>query len=555
MSTTSPVPAAPEDPGSEAARIASLRSLRILDTPPEERFDRITELAALVFAVPIALVSLVDFNRQWFKSCIGLDVSETDREVSFCSHAILSAEPMIIEDAQADPRFADNALVTGPPGIRFYAGAPLSDPAGHRLGTLCVIDVRPRRPTAREIEILRKLARWAEKEVNSIGLDRTTQLLHESEDLYRSVVAAVEEGVVVRDTTGSVVACNASAERILGLPADRIVGRSLTRLPWRAVDAEGAPFGDSDSPAATALLTGQACSGVIVGLCRPDRDTTWITVNARLLIQLGESRPYASVATFADITERRAVDRMQDEFVSVVSHELRTPLASVKGALSLIADGDTGTLPAATSRMTEIALANVDRLGRMVEDILDIERLRSGHASLVTQETDAAALVRSVIAAMQPDAERAGTTLELTSDGASAVLDADRITQVLTNLLGNSIKFSWPGSAIRLSVAEEGGFAVFRVSDQGRGIPKGDLETIFGRFHQVEAADAREKGGTGLGLAICRGIIEQHGGRIWAESVEGRGSTFTFTLPLEAGAGGAATSAEAPPGGLTTTQS
>lgn len=114
MATTPPVPAAPEDPDNEAARLAGLRSLNILDTPSEERFDRITQLAALVFDAPMALVSLVDGDRQWFKSCIGLDVSETNREVSFCSHAIRRGEPMIIEDARTDPRFADNPFVTGP---------------------------------------------------------------------------------------------------------------------------------------------------------------------------------------------------------------------------------------------------------------------------------------------------------------------------------------------------------------------------------------------------------------------------------------------------------
>ena len=413
--------------------------------------------------------------------------------------------------------------------------------------------MKPRALTAREIEILQTLARWAESELNSIGLDRTTQLLEQSEDLHRSVVAAVEEGVVVRDMDGAVLACNASAERILGLPADRIVGQPTTSLPWEAFDADGAPLGNGDGPADFALLTGQAYSDVVVGLRRPDGETTWITVNARPLIRPGESRPYAAVATFADITERRAVERMKDGFVSVVSHELRTPLASVKGALSLIASGDAGALPAAASRMAGIALTNVDRLSRLVEDILDIERLRSGQTSLVTQETDATALMRRVIAAMQPDAERAGTTLELVSDGARAALDADRITQVLTNLLGNSIKFSRPGSIIRLSVAEEDGCAVFRVADQGRGIPEDELETVFGRFHQVEAADAREKGGTGLGLAICRGIVEQHGGRIWAESVEGRGSTFTFTLPLEASTEEPAEGSEVSAGGLTET--
>ncbi|MDO8903217.1 GAF domain-containing protein [Hydrogenophaga sp.] len=131
-------------PRNEARRLDALRSLLILDTPPEERFDRISAFAAKEFDVPIALVSLVDRDRQWFKSNFGLEVCETPRDVSFCSHAILKPEPLVVPDALRDPRFADNPLVTGHPFIRFYAGAGLRLPYGQVVGTLCVLDRRPR---------------------------------------------------------------------------------------------------------------------------------------------------------------------------------------------------------------------------------------------------------------------------------------------------------------------------------------------------------------------------------------------------------------------------
>lgn len=135
-----PAPALAHD----AERLDALRALLILDTPPEERFDRITAFAAREFEVPIALVSLVDQNRQWFKSRVGLDACETPRDISFCGHAIVSPETLVVTDAPSDPRFADNPLVTGPPHIRFYAGAPLVLPEGHIVGTLCLISPRPR---------------------------------------------------------------------------------------------------------------------------------------------------------------------------------------------------------------------------------------------------------------------------------------------------------------------------------------------------------------------------------------------------------------------------
>ncbi len=128
----------------DARRIEALTALRVLDTPPEERFDRLTRLASQFFNAPIALVSLVDINRQWFKSCVGLDAMETPRDISFCGHAIVSSEIFVIENALEDPRFADNPLVVGEPHIRFYAGQPLKASDGSLVGTLCLVDRRPR---------------------------------------------------------------------------------------------------------------------------------------------------------------------------------------------------------------------------------------------------------------------------------------------------------------------------------------------------------------------------------------------------------------------------
>lgn len=160
----------PDNPVNEKERIAALRSLDILDTGPEERFDRLTRMAKRMFDVPIALVSLVDENRQWFKSRVGLDACETGRDISFCGHAILGNEIFVIEDAQADERFADNPLVTGAPLIRFYAGAPLRHISGHKMGTLCLIDTVPRSLSEEDMTVLRDLAEMAESEINAIQL-------------------------------------------------------------------------------------------------------------------------------------------------------------------------------------------------------------------------------------------------------------------------------------------------------------------------------------------------------------------------------------------------
>lgn len=141
-------------PSDESDRLRALHDLMLLDTPPEERFDRVVRFAAEQLEMPVAMVTLVDGQRQWFKSRLGVDLAETPRDISFCGHAIMSPELFVVEDASRDPRFADNPIVAGAPHVRFYAGAPLSGPTGHRIGTLCVIDVVPRKFTAMDLSIL-----------------------------------------------------------------------------------------------------------------------------------------------------------------------------------------------------------------------------------------------------------------------------------------------------------------------------------------------------------------------------------------------------------------
>ena len=166
----------PAHPENESKRLDTLRSLNILDTSAEERFDRLTRLAKRLFGVPIALISLVDSDRQWFKSCQGLDASETPRDISFCGHAILGEEIMVVEDATQDERFHDNPLVINDPGIRFYAGFPLTVPNGSKLGTLCVIDRQPRILTDDDRELLNDLGRMAEQEIAAVQLATMDEL-------------------------------------------------------------------------------------------------------------------------------------------------------------------------------------------------------------------------------------------------------------------------------------------------------------------------------------------------------------------------------------------
>jgi signal transduction histidine kinase len=182
--------------------------------------------------------------------------------------------------------------------------------------------------------------------------------------------------------------------------------------------------------------------------------------------------------------------------------------------------------------MLEIAASDTERLVRLVNDILDLDRLESNKVELIKQSCDAAALMRQSVETLQPLTEKNQITLSLSSPEIQIWAEPDRIIQTLVNLLSNAIKFSPPNSTVTLSASSLADRVLFQVKDQGRGIPADKLDTIFGRFQQVDASDSRQKGGTGLGLAICRSIVQQHGGRIWVESELGKGSTFYFTLPI-----------------------
>jgi two-component system sensor histidine kinase VicK len=247
-------------------------------------------------------------------------------------------------------------------------------------------------------------------------------------------------------------------------------------------------------------------------------------------------RAVGVVVAFTDISERNALDRMKDEFISTVSHELRTPLTSLRAALGLVAGGALNARPEKMRQMMDIAIGNTDRLVRLVNDILDLERIGSGKAELHSVMCSADEMLTRASSLQQTAAVRQNVRFTIEGNGVQVWADPDRILQTLTNLIANAIKFSPPASTLPSEIKLTANYvsrdeAIIEVRDHGRGIPLDKLQQIFERFKQVDATDSRVMGGTGLGLAICRSIVSQHGGHIWATSALGEGSTFHFTLP------------------------
>jgi len=240
------------------------------------------------------------------------------------------------------------------------------------------------------------------------------------------------------------------------------------------------------------------------------------------------------------LQKRKQLDTLKDEFISTVSHELRTPLTSIRGALGLLSAGVLGKVDDKAQNLLRIASTNTDRLVRLINDILDLERMDAGRAPLHLRRCYLHEIVQQAADTMRSMAEGSDIRIDLVRDPQAEAIsfdgDPDRMQQVLVNLFSNAIKFSPRGSTIRVIAGYDGDNLLLRIEDSGRGVPADKLETIFDRFQQVEASDARQKGGTGLGLAICRSILAQHGGAIWAERNDTHdrdraGTTFTLRIP------------------------
>jgi PAS domain S-box-containing protein len=379
------------------------------------------------------------------------------------------------------------------------------------------------------------------------GRTKVEGILREAERRWRTLLEDVRLIVVGLDANGNVNYTNPFFLELTGYTSDELIGQNWFErfLPpqmrpdisivFRELCEQGFHTYYENS-----ILTKQGAERVVA----------WNNT----LLRSPQGEVIGTLSIGEDITERQEMERMKDELISCISHELKTPLTSIQCSLNLLTDGLIEPQSERGQRVIKIAAEGADRLVRLVNDILDLERLKLGEVQLNKQYWNVSELMVKANDLIEIIAHQAEVMISILPIDQSLWVDGDRIVQVLVNLLSNAIKFSAPGSTVRLTAElsdktfhnlakpkerweNSKQFPVptiqFTVQDQGRGIPGKNLESIFERFQQVDASDARLKGGTGLGLAICRSIVQQHGGEIWAESELGAGSQFYFTVPLE----------------------
>lgn len=513
----------------ETQRLEVLEALQAAaGKQPDERFDRIARMATRYLNVPIALISLIDGERQSFKAALGLDRADIPRGQSICAHALAGRGVLVVPDLRADARFRDYPVVREGPRSRSYAGHPLVV-AGRRVGTLCVMDTKVRCFDEHELAALIDLAAWAESELLA---DQSRHLVREMDGLQRRtemVLEGVAEGIIGVDASGAMTFINGAAEQLLGWPPGELIGRDM-HTTLHARRADGGRYPVRDCPVSDTLRTGRSHRLLREVFWR--RDDTGVPVDWSAGAVTDGATVIGAVVVFEDATRRVEVERIKDEFVSVVSHELRTPLTSLRGALALLTAGLLGEdVGPDAERLVGIAHSNAERLARLVDDILDLEKSSRGDISLQRAPLQIADLLHTATGTVRGATTTAGVSLEVTAASGVVWGDEHRLLQVLTNLLGNAVRFSTSGGAVRLRAEVGAGRASLIVGDDGMGIPVEAQNHVFERFWQVDASDTRARSGTGLGLAIAKNIVEAHGGSITVQSEEGIGSTFTVTLP------------------------
>lgn len=675
----------PITPPDEENRLLDLCGLAVLDTPAEERFDRITRSAQRMFGVPIALISLVDRDRQWFKSKQGLAALETPRNISFCGHAILQDRALVVPNACEDPRFADNPLVTGELHLRFYAGYPLRGPQGYHIGTLCLIDQQARSFSIEDEKALADLAAWAELELHSVSLEEAKlramaneKRLRESKKLLSAVMDGTSAYVHLRDSNGRYLYVNREYERVFNLPAGSALGKTVievlpenlakgscaaeqqvlesgqtlqteaqvmvgdvahTYLVVRSplIDENGQIYGAcgvgtdithekklasemaelNKQLAATTKMHMAILNGCNFSIISTDKDGIIRSFNkgaermlgyrademeglhspaiihlpeevqARaqaLSIELGQhvlpgfdafvakarlgftdehewtyrrkdgsvlpvmlsitslSDEQGEICAYLgiayDLSERKRIENMKNEFISTVSHELRTPLTSIRGSIGLLTAGAVGEIPIRAKTLLDIAKTNCERLVRLINDILDIEKIESGNMRFVNGVHELQPLIEAALGATAAYATQFQVRFELDLVQPTQQMppihvnvDPDRLMQVMVNLLSNAAKFSRNSGVVTIKVHIIDEIVRVAVIDHGDGIPEEFQSRVFQKFAQADSSDARAKGGTGLGLNISKAIIERLHGQIGFRSERGKGSEFYFDLP------------------------
>jgi PAS domain S-box-containing protein len=524
-----------------------LQKSQLLDSVYEEAYDRFTRLAAMLLDAPVSLVSLVDKDRQYFKSYYGLPESWVSRhEVplshSFCQHVVTSRKPLIVTDAREDELLKNNLAIPAL-GVIAYLGFPLivEDQA---LGSFCVIDNKPRAWTEREIKIVQELAGFVATEIvlriEMVERQKVTAQLQESEGRFRALAHQAPLTIWQVDTTGKVIFVNETWYIFTGLTEQESLGdgwmnavhpedRAEAEMCWWQAFEARLPFHNEFRvrrvDGVYRIVAGE-------GVAYTD--------------QQGAFRGY--IGTMLDITEQKELERQREEFISIAAHELKAPLTAIRGNMQLaqrrlkhvLHTIDALTTEDRQATLTQIiailarSMENFQVETRLIDDLQDLSRVQAARLEFHLSLCDLGELVWRTVQDYHATYPQRSIALDIPEGVAYPVrIDAQRTGQVVSNYLTNALKYSPPEQPIEVGITADARSVRLWVRDYGIGLSSEQQEHIWERFYQThETPVYASTPGLGLGLPISQALIQGQGGEVGVESVKGSGSTFWFQLPL-----------------------
>ncbi len=558
-------------PIDEALRLETLNRYRILDTPDEKDFDDIVRLAAAICETPVSLVSLVDRDRQWFKGRYGFAANQTPRKVSFCAHSILTPdEPLVVPDAALDPRFADNDLVTGEPGVRFYAGCPLVTPDNYALGTLCVIDRRPRSLSPSQLEALRILSRQVMTQMElrlrmselqhasmllidrhtternqqqALVKERTSELNHvnselrRSEERLRTLAEATFEGIFIT-RGGKIVDCNSAAAAMLGWGQEELRGQSIFDfLPETERELARAGGWEGRGTILQAHLRPRNAEERIAEVrsrhLATDRELRVIAMRdvteqrrTEQALAASESRRREELERV--VAERTAQLREANEnlqnFTHTAAHDMRSLLRGIISFSEIAREEYGPKIDANGNMLLQRVSSSANQMALLLADLLEYSKM--SQAELRLEKTELNLIVKQVVALLDDELKLRDAVVHVVEPMPAVKGHPATAVVLVSNLVSNAVKFVARDKQprIRISTAERGEFVRLTVEDNGIGISPEDLTKLFSIFQRIHSK--YEYPGTGLGLAIVRKGIERMGGHVGVDSEPGKGSRF-----------------------------
>jgi PAS domain S-box-containing protein len=503
----------------ERERQAALDSYHILDTAEEKDFDDLTTLASAICQTPIALVSLVDQNRQWFKSRKGLLAMETPRDFSFCAHAIASSDSiMTVPDATKDPRFLDNPLVTGETNITFYAGVPLVNTDGFSLGTLCVIDHHTRELSDEQVASLIIIAKQV---TDKLELRRKNLELETVNQRLNLALDAGKLGSYDLDMKTGMLICTEQCRRNFGLKDDTVY--SYADL-LRVILPEYREYVEERINSA---ITNNTIYQAEYQILWKDGSKKWINASGKPRYD-AKGELTGIVGVTQNITDRKELEQRQAEFLGVASHELKTPVTILKANLQLLARYKSNPAHPNFPRLVDSAIKSMEKINHLVDDLLNMHRYGEGQLLLDKTTFNVSEMLDFCCNHVRMSGKY---HLVIKGDLETQIYaDEHRIDQVIVNLVNNAVKYAPDANEIHINIIREEGFVKLTVTDFGPGIPPDQIPHLFDRYWRSDYSGARYTG-LGLGLYICSEIIKKHKGQIGATSELGTGSVFWFTIP------------------------